>query len=513
MKAYIYSRISSTGQKKGDGLDRQQALTHAYATALKLDIQLDSFQDIASGYHGKQMQGRLGVFLDAIKTGKVESPAALVVESLDRLGREHTMDALPRLMDIVNSGIEVHEVSTGVVYNRVDTHKLHIAIAVMERAHNESKVKALRATQAHKRAKERAMETGKIITKSVPVWMEVKDNEIVLIPERAELIKRIFRMYLGGAGGTTIANTFRDENVEYLVSAIKRHKHTPQWTETRIMNIIKSTASYGAFTSTTTKEMIYDYFPAVITIDTFNQAQQIRKQRTTKRTKTHKLRNIFTGMLVCGCCRHPYHPNVSSTTVNKVKVKVDYLRCGGKATFGNCVGKAIKLVETETLILNWFRSLRLDRLSVDYSDSITSKQAEITKLNEQADNLLDLLATGNRRVKEKYEQIEIALDKAKQELMLLDQNNIKPTMTRIDAREALNQENLELRRVVNLELQRVIEKIVVNTDDKDATLFSIHFKNKNFLPRHIYGVRGNIRNAKPDSELHVGWHLDAKESN
>lgn len=506
MKAYIYQRISTVGQKQGGGLDRQHELTHSYATSNGLDIQLDSFQDIASGYHGKQMNGRLGVFLDAIKSGKVETPAALVVESLDRLGREHTMDALPRLMDIVNSGIEIHEVSTGVVYNRVDTHKLHIAIAVMERAHNESKVKALRATQAHKRAFEQAADTGKIISKQVPAWLTVTNGKVELIPERAALVQRIFDLYNAGAGGTAIANIFRSEDIPYMVDSINRHKHPPIWNEVRIMNIIKSTATYGTFTSKSNNQIIYDYFPAVIDINTYNRAQAIRKQRTTKRTKTITLRNIFTGMLVCGSCGFPYHPNISTTTVNGIKTPIDYLRCSGKATFGNCKAKSYKLKDTETVLLNWFRSIRLEQLSVDHSNELLQKKAEITQLNEQANNLLELLTTGNKRVIEKFEAIEKQLAQAERDLVTLNESNIKPSINRIEASKAIDQNNTELRRLVNIELQRVIEKIVIYTDHPQNVLFSIHFKNKNFSTKYITGKRSQVKSAKPESELPIGWH-------
>ncbi|UAL42835.1 recombinase family protein [Shewanella inventionis] len=512
MKAYIYSRISTKIQKKGDGLDRQLELTHAYANSIGLEIQLDSFQDIASGYHGRQMQGRLGVFLDAIKTGKVNTPAALVVESLDRLGREHTMDALPRLIDIINSGVEVHEVSTGVVYNREDTHKIHIAIAVMERAHNESKVKALRAKQAYKTAREKASETGKVITSLVPVWMEVKDGKIELIPERAELIKRIFQMYINGCGGGVIAKTLTSENIEYPVYRDAAHKHKPVWNEQRIVRIIKSPSTYGAFVSTTNAHkdnILYDYYPAVITIDTFNKAQQIRINRVTTKTKTHAMQNIFTSLLVCGKCGYTYQPNMSNTTRNGIKVRMMYLRCSGRTGTGQCKAKAINLPDTEYTILNWFRSLRFSKLQVDKRDEISDKQAQITQLNEQAQNLLVLVSKGNSRAIAMYEDIEDQLTQAKAELFRLEDTRTKPQLERIETKLALDPENIDLRRLVNLELQKVINKIVINSDAKDIN-FEVHFKNESFGIKQIKGYRKSIKNASADSELPSGWHTQAQ---
>ncbi|MGI2177879.1 recombinase family protein [Shewanella frigidimarina] len=512
MQAFIYSRISSTKQQTGDGLDRQIELTHNYAKSLNLDIQHESFQDIASGYHGKQMQGRLGVFLDAIKTGKVKTPAALVVESLDRLGREHTMDALPRLMDIINSGVEVHEVSTGVVYNREDTHKIHIAIAVMERAHNESKVKALRTKQAYKTAKQKAAETGKVITSLVPVWMEVKDDKIVLIPERAELVKRIFEMYLSGCGGTVIARTFHKENIEYPVYNIKAFKGKPEWNEQRILKIIKSTATYGALTSIQPHHkdhVLYDYYPAVITIDTYNKAQQVMKSRVKKKTKTHQMQNIFTGLLECGDCGSTIQPNLSTTTKKGIKIPMWYLRCSGKTGGKSCKAKNINLPNTEYTILMWFRSLRFSKLQVDSRDEITTTEALVTKLDEQASNLLYLVSTGNQRAILMFEQVEQQLQESKSKLVQLELQNEKPQLERIETKLALDTKNIDLRRIVNLELQKVIDKIVVNVVNKEVT-FSVYFKNPKFGTKYICGLQKSIHKAQPDEELPVGWHTDAQ---
>ncbi|WP_161785986.1 recombinase family protein, partial [Aeromonas lacus] len=132
MKAYIYARISSAQQKQGAGLDRQTQDALLYCKNKNLVVQ-EVQQDIASAYHARHLEGKLGVFLQAVKDKLVEVPSALVVESLDRLGRDHELKALSRFIDIVEQGIEIHEMSTGVVYNRQDTHLLHLAVAVMSR--------------------------------------------------------------------------------------------------------------------------------------------------------------------------------------------------------------------------------------------------------------------------------------------------------------------------------------------------------------------------------------------
>jgi len=85
MLYHIYSRISSTKQTQGVGLDRQEQLALDYAKRNHFEVANIS-SDVASAYHSKHMEGKLGAFMESIATKEIVVPCGLIVESLDRLG-------------------------------------------------------------------------------------------------------------------------------------------------------------------------------------------------------------------------------------------------------------------------------------------------------------------------------------------------------------------------------------------------------------------------------------------
>ncbi|HHQ4527240.1 TPA: recombinase family protein, partial [Aeromonas hydrophila] len=264
LPAYIYSRISSKQQTSGVGLDRQLENAKAYCQANNLEI-VDIQADVASAFHSKHIDGNLGAFLDAIKGNLIPVPSALVVESLDRLGREHELTALSRFIDIVKAGVEIHEISTGIVYNIADTHLLHVALSIMTRAYNESSIKSKRATDAIQRKIEDARKTNKVIGANIPAWIDNIDGKFHL-NKHAETVKRIYDLYISGMTIRPIVRYLIEQNVEYPVPKIAKkgvNAGTYQWHSGRIMTILSSSCVYGTYTPKN-GEPIEDYYPAVV---------------------------------------------------------------------------------------------------------------------------------------------------------------------------------------------------------------------------------------------------------
>lgn len=90
MKAYSYVRFSSSQQAKGTSLERQTNAATEYAK--RRDWELDTqttFHDLGvSAFRGSHEGGAFGQFLSAVEQGLITTTCALLVESLDRLGRD-----------------------------------------------------------------------------------------------------------------------------------------------------------------------------------------------------------------------------------------------------------------------------------------------------------------------------------------------------------------------------------------------------------------------------------------
>jgi DNA invertase Pin-like site-specific DNA recombinase len=102
--AISYIRFSSRKQERGDSIRRQTAAAAEVCKehSLVLDESLSCHNFGKSGYHADHIKsGAFGLFLAAIEAGKVPRRSTLIVEKLDRIGRQHPMRCLPIIDQIL----------------------------------------------------------------------------------------------------------------------------------------------------------------------------------------------------------------------------------------------------------------------------------------------------------------------------------------------------------------------------------------------------------------------------
>lgn len=214
--AYSYIRFSRPEQLRGDSLRRQ--LKNAREWAEKRGVELDdSLRDLGvSAYRGQnRTEGALSRFMALVESGRVAKGSFLLVESLDRLSREAVIDVLPRFLALIKSGIVVVTLLDGQEYSAKrlaeDTSPLFISLVIMTRAHEESRTKAKRLSEAWTNKRAQAVATKAVVTSRVPAWLKVVTDQdgkrIVPIPERVEIIRRIFARTIAGQGNTRCVAT------------------------------------------------------------------------------------------------------------------------------------------------------------------------------------------------------------------------------------------------------------------------------------------------------------------
>src|SRR5947209_4273036 len=119
-KAFSYVRFSTAEQSHGDSLRRQTDAASRYA-ALH-DLQLDNrltYRDLGvSAFKGANEAGKLGEFLEAVKSGLVPQGSYLLVESLDRISRKKARHAQRVLESIVDAGITLVTLQDGQEYTQ-----------------------------------------------------------------------------------------------------------------------------------------------------------------------------------------------------------------------------------------------------------------------------------------------------------------------------------------------------------------------------------------------------------
>lgn len=316
-RAFSYIRFSTPEQSRGDSYRRQTALSQRYAEehGLDLDDTLTFRDEGVSAFHGKNVDaGALGDFIAAVDAGIVPSGSYLLVESLDRLSRENVRAAFLQFSSLLDKGVNIVTLSDNKVYtaDAVDSNfsDLMISLSIMFRAHEESSVKSQRLKATWSRKRELAIQEGKPLTATCPAWlrMDKEAGQYELIEGRAEVVRRIFQMYLSGTGKETIAKRFNEEGLPPFGNGTG-------WHHSYIFKILTNPAAMGAFQPHRQKEtkgkrtrvpegdLLRDYFPAVVSEADFLKVQQISHSRALPSgPKGKRLSNLFTGLVYCGLC-------------------------------------------------------------------------------------------------------------------------------------------------------------------------------------------------------------------
>jgi DNA-binding CsgD family transcriptional regulator len=143
--------------------------------------------------------------------------------------------------------------------------------------------------------------------RNAPGWLGLTDDrkEFVYLPDRAQVVQRIFQLSIAGIGGYTIAKLLNTEAVPAFGSSKK-------WDQSTIHNMLTSKATIGEYQKkeilegkeVSVGEPIPNYYPAVIDEKTFEAAQATRRENLSTRRgrKGRQLTNLFAEIPRCSYC-------------------------------------------------------------------------------------------------------------------------------------------------------------------------------------------------------------------
>ena len=383
-KAYSYIRFSSAEQKKGDSYRRQLERSEIYAKEHNLELVTDveySFLDEGrSGFKGEHANadGELSRFLNKIKDGSIPPGSYLLIESFDRLSREALNVALPRFIDILNSGVNVVTLMDERVYtkqfNQID---LIYSIMLMSTAHEESAKKADRLGKVWQQKQKLASEQRKPMSKVCPYWLKLEDDGFQTIPERVEVVKEIFNLAINGYGAPVISKQLNNRKVP-VFSPTTRNKFGT-WGVSSVRKILTSRAVLGEYQPYTNPigsskrepsgPPIQNYYPQIISQDLFYLVQAATEQRRTSRvTKVGGEFNVWSKIGVCAKCGAAMN-KVNKGTPPKGGI---YLVCAS-ARKGTCEYHSLRMSIAESLFKEVLAKV----------DSLSLVQSNEAKLNKE----------------------------------------------------------------------------------------------------------------------------------
>jgi DNA invertase Pin-like site-specific DNA recombinase len=390
-KAYSYIRFSSERQQLGDSLRRQLKLATDYAEKHNLVLDHSTYRDLGvSAYKGKNfIEGKLGTFLTALDEGRVPSDSYLLIESLDRLSRAQVDEALVLFLSIIRRGITIVTLMDGQVYSQARIKQdngmsIIISLTYMMRAHEESATKSARVKAAWDQSRKDWRPGNTLISRRGPAWLKASADgkSWVEIPEKVNVIKRIYQMAYDEMGQQRITKVLNDEKVPTMEDAA-------HWTQGVVGAILRNPSVMGQFSQKRGGvQVIDDYFPPVIQKDRWHAVQDgIAKRHRKGSSRGELVSNLFSGMSYCFYCgsRTRFVPTYRGTA---------YVHCLNAYSNGGCTARqfpyrAAEKAILERLIKKQARDLR-GNLFAEAPDESAVLRGSIERLEKQKLNLIAL---------------------------------------------------------------------------------------------------------------------------
>jgi len=436
---YSYIRFSRTLQKKGRSRLRQQEAFEKWCAKHGVTPSGDTFIDEGkSGYTGDHVgpKGQLRRFLDLVEAGKIPQGSFLVVESLDRLGRESVERALERFLGILNAGVNIVTLMDNEkVYYAGKTRgaDLIMSIIVMERANEESETKSKRSKDNWQTAFELARGPEKRpVGRQIPFWLEVVElNELdargkkkKVFRERPEHVATIRRIFDDSIAGHGIQVTSKRLNADKA----KAHR-AESWGATSVRDVLENRSVLGEWQPKDGGGVIEGYFPQIVTPATWELAHAaMAKRRKGDYTRQASDFQIWTQIGYCAVCGS--HMNRISKGVAHGRYR--YMACSAKRR-GLCkesatvradkseevfkellikVG-ALGLIQTDAAAI--IDAMALVDASLHKEQAIRASHMKKLAEQEGMDFLYELVATADRNIKRlKAEREELEAKHAEQ---------------------------------------------------------------------------------------------------
>ncbi len=142
------------------------------------------------------------------------------------------------------------------------------------------------------------------------------NRHLVLVPEEAELVRRIFRLYIEGNGDDRIARTLNGEGLESLTGG--------KWTRNAVTGILTNVNYTGDLLLQKTyredyltkrkkanrgereRYLVEDDHDPIVSRKTFEEAQRVRKGKRRSRMVPNDRLHAFAQLIRCGNCGKPY---------------------------------------------------------------------------------------------------------------------------------------------------------------------------------------------------------------
>ena len=466
-----YCRISVDEELDRDNtsIENQKAIIEDFVKSRFPDSTLTFYEDRdRSGYTFEQREGYQTMRRELMSHQK----DILIVKDFSRFSRRNSR-GLVELEDLRDAGVRIISIGDNIDFpNDDDWLKIQFQFLINE----------MPVTDTSKKVKsviKRRQQDGKWICAAPYGYIVNKRQEFEIVPTEADVVRRIYQLYIEGWGYKRIANQLTNEGIptprmaeqERKLAAGDEYRRTvkPAWAIVTVQGILDNdfyigTLRQGKYTrkKINGKDMRRDeldhiviehHHQEIIDYRTFATVKALRESRSTNNYRGQKkYDNTYSGFLECGDCGSPMF------AMSRSELK-DAYRCGTYHRRGlkGCTSHHIRADKLDELLKLYVQKVKdnsaamLDRLNAD----LAREAEDVAETERSAENL------------------EALLTDLQEELKATKRQRIRDIMKHPDQEETLEEtydelENDLLRRMEGLRNQ------IALTENKRSTIIQVN---------------------------------------
>lgn len=355
-----YARVSTTSNFQALSFETQvQAYTKQITSNPNYNF-VGVYADEGKSGTSTKHRMQFNKMIENAKNGMID---LIITKAISRFAR-NTIDCLSIIQDLKRANVEVFFEKENI--SSFDP-KIEFIISVLSGiAEEESRI----ISENVKWGNTKAFENGNhhMVTRNIMGYTKDEFNKVIIDEQEAPIIRKIFDLYVDGHGATHIINYLQDNNVKTV-------KGNDRWNKSAVFGILGNEKYTGnALLQKTYKPSfkskkrvtndghipqyyVVDSHPSIITTNTFNKVQEIRKQKSIKYHKgdVKNLKEVFNkkspyaGLIKCPYCTKFYilRTNSSGTSYSK-----KFLQCSSNSSKKTCKAENISVEVLDKVILN-----------------------------------------------------------------------------------------------------------------------------------------------------------------
>ena len=410
-----YCRISVDDELDRDNvsIENQKAIIRDFTERKFPGAELVFYEDRdRSGYTFEQREGYQAMRRELV----AHRLDILVIKDFSRFSRRNSR-GLVELEDLRDAGVRIISIGDGIDFpNDDDWLKIQFQFLINEMPVTDTSKKVRSVIR-------RRQEDGKWICAAPYGYIVNKKQQFEVVPVEAEIVRRIYRLYIDGWGYKKIANTLTDEGIptprmaerERKIAEGEEYRRSVKsaWSIATVQGILDNdfyigTLRQGKYTRAkingrdilrdeVEQIVIENHHQPIIDYRTFATVRALREKRAKYNYRGVKINeNVYSGFLECGDCGAPMF------ALSRRDLKPAYT-CGTyhrRGTAG-CTTHHIRVDKLDELVKLYVRKVRdnsaemLERLNAE----LAREPEDVAETERSAANLEDVLLDAQEELK------------------------------------------------------------------------------------------------------------------